>query len=59
MEQVLNCNVYCTSVEKFGPVNAVYSRYFLMDPAAHIFIKMPAWFGPFGIEFDCIAVEAK
>jgi 2-iminobutanoate/2-iminopropanoate deaminase len=28
LEQVLKCNVYCTSVEKFAAVNAVYARYF-------------------------------
>src|SRR5580692_9831942 len=28
LENVLKCNVYCTSVEKFAAVNAVYARYF-------------------------------
>ena len=28
LEHVLKCNVYCTSVEKFAAVNAVYTRYF-------------------------------
>jgi 2-iminobutanoate/2-iminopropanoate deaminase len=55
MEQVLKCNVYCTSVEKFAAVNAVYTRYFPKDPPARIFIAVPAWFGPFDIEIDCIA----
>jgi len=32
MEQVLKCNVYCTSVEKFAAVNAVYAQYFSKDP---------------------------
>ena len=27
LEHVLKCNVYCTSVEKFAAVNAVYTRY--------------------------------
>jgi 2-iminobutanoate/2-iminopropanoate deaminase len=31
LENVLKCNVYCTSVEKFAAVNAVYSRYFPKD----------------------------
>jgi hypothetical protein len=26
LENVLKCNVYCTSVEKFAAVNAIYSR---------------------------------
>jgi 2-iminobutanoate/2-iminopropanoate deaminase len=34
LENVLKCNVYCTSVEKFAAVNAIYSRYFLKDPPA-------------------------
>ena len=33
LENVLKCNVYCTSVEKFAAVNAVYSRYFPEEPA--------------------------
>src|SRR5512132_1715205 len=28
LEKVLKCTVYCTSVDKFAAVNAVYSRYF-------------------------------
>jgi len=55
LDQVLKCNVYCTSVEKFAAVNAVYARYFPKDPPARIFINVPAWFGPFAIEIDCIA----
>ena len=55
MASVLKCNVYCTSVEKFAAVNAVYARYFPVDPPARIFINVPAWFGPFDIEIDCIA----
>ena len=55
LDQVLKCNVYCTSVEKFAAVNAVYSRYFPKDPPARIFINVPRWPGPFDIEIDCIA----
>jgi 2-iminobutanoate/2-iminopropanoate deaminase len=56
LENVLKCNVYCTSVEKFAAVNAIYSRYFPKDPPARIFVCVPAWPGPFDIEIDCIAV---
>jgi 2-iminobutanoate/2-iminopropanoate deaminase len=28
LENVLKCNVYCTSVEKFAAVNAIYAGYF-------------------------------
>jgi len=55
LENVLKCNVYCTSVEQFATVNAVYARYFPKDPPARIFLCVPAWFGPFDIEIDCIA----
>jgi hypothetical protein len=33
LENVLKCNVYCTAVEKFAAVNAIYVRYFPKDPA--------------------------
>ena len=55
MENVLKCNVYCTSVEKFAAVNTVYMRFFPKDPPARIFICVPAWPGPFDIEIDCVA----
>ncbi len=55
LDDVLKCNVYCTSVEKFAAVNAVYARYFPKDPPARIFVCVPAWPGPFDIEIDCIA----
>ena len=55
LENVLKCNVYCTSVEKFAAVNEVYKRYFPENPPARIFINVPAWPGRFDIEIDCIA----
>ncbi len=58
LDQVLKCNVYCTSVEKFAAVNEVYVRFFAKDPPARIFINVPAWPGPFDIEMDCIAAIA-
>ena len=57
MEHVLKCNVYCTSVELFAVVNAIYARYFPKDPPARIFVCVPAWPGPFDIEIDCVAVQ--
>ena len=53
--KVLKCNVYCTSVEAFPVVNAVYARYFPTDPPARVFLNVPAWPGHFDIEIDCIA----
>jgi len=58
LDQVLKCNVYCTSVEKFAAVNEVYARFFSKDSPARIFINVPAWAGPFDIEIDCIAAIA-
>lgn len=55
LENVLKCNVYCTSAEKFAAVNAIYDRYFPRNPPARIFVCVPQWFGPFDIEIDCIA----
>ena len=55
LEKVLKCNVYCTSVEKFAAVNAIYAWYFPTDPPARIVVNVPAWPGPFDIEIDCIA----
>ena len=57
MEHVLKCNVYCTSVELFATVNAIYARHFPKDPPARIFVCVPAWPGPFDIEIDCVAVR--
>ncbi len=55
LQNVLKCNVYCTSAEKFSAVNAIYARYFPKDPPARIFVCVPEWFGAFDIEIDCIA----
>jgi 2-iminobutanoate/2-iminopropanoate deaminase len=58
LENVLKCNVYCTSVDLFTDVNEVYRRYFPKDFPARIFISVPAWNGGFDIEIDCIAAVA-
>jgi 2-iminobutanoate/2-iminopropanoate deaminase len=55
LANVLKCNVYCTSVEKFAAVNAIYARYFPKHPPARIFVCVPAWPGHFDIEIDCVA----
>ena len=55
LENVLKCNVYCTSAEKFAAVNEIYARYFPKAPPARIFVCVPQWFGKFDIEIDCIA----
>src|SRR5215468_3572297 len=53
LENVLKCNVYCTSVDRFAAVNAIYARYFPKNPPARIFICVPAWPGRFDVEIDC------
>ena len=55
LEKVLKCTVYCTSVDKFAAVNAVYSRYVPKDPPARTFVNVPAWPFRFDIEIDCVA----
>jgi 2-iminobutanoate/2-iminopropanoate deaminase len=55
LENILKLNVYVTSVELFPAVNEVYRRYFPENPPARIFINVPAWYGGFDIEVDCIA----
>jgi 2-iminobutanoate/2-iminopropanoate deaminase len=56
LENVMKCNVYCTSVAHFDTVNAIYARTFPKDPPARIFVCIPEWFAPFDIEIDCVAV---
>ena len=55
LEKVVRCTVYCTSVEKFAAINAIYARYFPKDPPARMFVNVPAWPRRFDIEIDCIA----
>jgi 2-iminobutanoate/2-iminopropanoate deaminase len=56
LDSVVKCNVYCTLVDHFPIVNAIYRRYFPTDYPARIFTTVPAWPGPFDIEIDCIAI---
>ena len=55
LQNVMKCNIYCTSAKHFPVVNAIYARYFPKEPPARIFINVPAWPGHFDIEIDCIA----
>ncbi|HEY4129202.1 MAG TPA: RidA family protein [Gemmatimonadaceae bacterium] len=52
----LKCTVYCTSIDAFPAVNAVYARYF-PSPPARTFVNVPAWPGRFDIEIECIAAR--
>ena len=53
--QVLKCNIYCTWVDMFPVVNAIYADFFGPNPPARTFVNVPAWPGHFDIEIDCIA----
>lgn len=55
LDNVLKCNVYCTSIGHFASVNEIYKQYFPKDPPARTFVAVPAWPGHFDIEIDCIA----
>jgi 2-iminobutanoate/2-iminopropanoate deaminase len=56
LENVMKCNIYCSSAKHFPAVNAIYARYFPKDPPARIFVCVPEWMGPFDIEIDCVAL---
>jgi 2-iminobutanoate/2-iminopropanoate deaminase len=56
LQNVMKCNIYCTSAKHFSAVNAIYARYFPVDPPARIFVCVPEWMGPFDIEIDCVAM---
>jgi 2-iminobutanoate/2-iminopropanoate deaminase len=56
LDNVMKCNIFCTSAKHFATVNAIYTRYFPKDPPARIFVCIPEWTGPFDIEIDCVAL---
>ena len=56
LDNVMKCNIFCTSSKHFPVVNAIYAGYFPNDPPARIYVCIPEWTGPFDIEIDCIAM---
>jgi 2-iminobutanoate/2-iminopropanoate deaminase len=56
LDNVMKCNIFCTSAKHFAAVNAIYERYFPVDPPARIYVCIPEWTGSFDIEIDCIAM---
>jgi 2-iminobutanoate/2-iminopropanoate deaminase len=56
LDNVMKCNIFCTSAKHFATVNAIYARTFPENPPARIFVCIPEWTGPFDIEIDCIAM---
>jgi 2-iminobutanoate/2-iminopropanoate deaminase len=55
LDNVLKCNVYCTSPMYFAPVNEVYVKYFTTNWPARMFVVVGPWAGRFDVEIDCIA----
>jgi 2-iminobutanoate/2-iminopropanoate deaminase len=55
LDKVLKCTVYCTDAKHFATINAVYARYFPVDPPARGFLCVAPWHGPFDVEIDCVA----
>ena len=59
LQNVMKCNVYCTSAAHFAAVNAIYARYFAGRSAGtHLRLRAALWFAPFDIEIDCVAVAS-
>jgi 2-iminobutanoate/2-iminopropanoate deaminase len=56
LDNVMKCNIFCTSAKHFAVVNAIYARYFPVDPPARIYVCIPEWTGSFDIEIDCVAI---
>jgi 2-iminobutanoate/2-iminopropanoate deaminase len=56
LERVVKCTVYCSNPAYFATVNAVYAEYFGAHKPARTFFCPGGWFGPFDIEFDCVAL---
>ena len=56
LDRVVKCTVYCSNPSYFPTVNAVYAEYFGSHKPARVFFSPGGWFGPFDIEFDCIAL---
>jgi 2-iminobutanoate/2-iminopropanoate deaminase len=56
LDRVVKCTVYCSNPAWFPTVNAVYAEYFGAHKPARTFFCPGGWFGPFDIEFDCVAL---
>ena len=56
LDNVMKCNIFCSSAKHFAAVNGIYARYFPVDPPARIYVCIPEWTGSFDIEIDCIAI---
>ena len=57
LDNVLKCNVYCTSVEKFAAVNAVYSRRKMQPQRAALRANYYDRYITVGEHLDCFATK--
>jgi len=56
LDRVVKCSIYCSNPSYFATVNAIYAEYFGSHKPARVFFSPGGWFGPFDIEFDCVAL---
>ena len=57
MDRVVSARLYVTNAGHYDAVNAVYARYFPVDPPARTFVTVGSWFGSFDIEIEVVALE--
>ena len=55
LDQVIQCNIFCTDTAHYGAINAVYVRYFPDTYPARSFLCVNPWHGPFDVEIGCVA----
>ena len=56
LERVVKCTVYCSNPSYFADRQCGLRRVFRHPQAGPDFFCPGGWFGPFDIEFDCVAL---
>jgi len=56
LDRVVKCTVCCSNPAHFAIVNEVHAEYFGTHKPARTFRCTAAWFGPFDLEIDCVAL---
>jgi reactive intermediate/imine deaminase len=56
LEKVVKVTIYITNAAYFPTVNAIYARYFPVDPPARTFVNVGSWPLEFDIEIECVAL---
>lgn len=59
LDRVVNARIYVTNSGYYDAVNAVYSRFFPVDPPSRTFVTVGSWFGAFDIEIEVVALEGE